>query len=112
MIKGKPIPNLSPLPGFSIGGVKLKIVEHGSGGLVAWASIVICGAIRLNHIALRRGNGGELFVTYPNKLTAKGNKQGYFFPISTEASEVIQEAILTRLATLAKAATDNGTQTK
>lgn len=86
----------------SISDVKIRIVESGSGGLVAWASCVISGAIKLDNIAIRRGNDGSLYLTYPNKLGANGSKHSYFNPISVDASNAIERAVFTRLSTLAR----------
>jgi len=84
--------------------VKLRIVEHGTDGLLAWASCVISGAIKLDNIAIRRSPDGSLFLTYPAKRTPGGESHQYFHPISVEASVAVQDAVLARLAALARLA--------
>lgn len=88
---------------FEISDVKLRIVDNGSSRLLAWASCVISGAVKLDNIGVRRGDRG-LYVTFPRKETAGGKKHPYFHPVSREAAQAIQDAILTRLATLARLA--------
>ncbi len=85
-----------------ISNVKLRIVENGVDGLVAWASCLIDDAILLNNIAIRRGRDGSLFLTYPAKRSQGGDKYHYFNPISVKAAQAVQDALLSRLAALAK----------
>lgn len=95
----------SSRPWLPITDVKVRLVESGSDGLLAWASCVVSGAIRLDNIAIRRGYDGGLFLTYPNKRSGPGDKSyPYFHPVSAEAAEAVQNAVLARLATLARAA--------
>jgi DNA-binding cell septation regulator SpoVG len=85
--------------------VKLRVVDTGTDGLIAWASCVVAGAIKLDSIAIRRSErDGAIFLTYPTKRTDAGDKYPYFNPISTEASKAVEHALLARLAVLAKAA--------
>ena len=91
--------------------IKIRLVESGTDCLLAWASCVVSGAIKLDNIAIRRSRGdGSLFLTYPAKRTASGDKYSYFNPISSEASRAVQDAVLARLASLAKAAAEGGAQ--
>ena len=90
--------------------VKVRVVDNGTDGLLAWASCVIAGAVKLDNIAIRRSRDGSLFLTYPAKRTNAGDSHQYFHPISVEASEAVQDAVLARLASLAKAAAAGGTQ--
>ena len=90
-----------PIP---ITDVKVRIVDDGTDGLLAWASCVIAGGIKLDNIAIRRGRDRSLFLTYPTKRSAGGEKYHYFNPISPEAGDAVQNAVLTRLAALARAA--------
>lgn len=88
-----------------ISDVKVRLVDMGRNGLVAWASCIVSGAIKLDNIAIRRGRDGALFLTYPNKRSGSGDRTyPYFNPVSTEAAEAVQDAVLTRLAALARAA--------
>ena len=83
--------------------VKVRLVEHGTDGLLAWASCIVAGAIKLDNIAIRRSRDGSLFLTYPAKRTASGERYHYHNPISVEAARAVQDAVLARLAALARA---------
>ena len=89
-------------PLVPISDVKIRLVENGTDSLIAWASCVIAQAIKLDNIAIRRGRDGGLFLTYPVKRTSDGNKHNYFNPISGRASQAVQDALLARLASLAR----------
>lgn len=91
------------IPQIPITDVKVRIVDDGTGGLVAWASCVLSDAIRLDNIAIRRGHDGALFLTYPNKVSGSG-KHPYFNPISSGAAKAVEDAVLARLASLARLA--------
>lgn len=88
--------------------VTLRTVEHGSDGLVGWASVVIAHSVRLNHIAVRRGRGGGLYLTFPVKLHASGERNYHYFPIDRFAAKAIQDAVVARIAGLADIAADDG----
>lgn len=88
-----------------IADVKVRIVDAGTDGLIAWASCVVAHAIKLDNIAIRRSErDGALFLTYPTKRTEAGDKYPYFNPISSEASKAVEDAVLAQLAALARAA--------
>lgn len=96
-------------PNIPITDVKVRLVENGTDGLLAWASCVISGAVKLDNIAIRRSRDGSLFLTYPAKRTGTESHQ-YFHPISVEASKAVRNAVLARLASLAKAAAESSGQ--
>jgi DNA-binding cell septation regulator SpoVG len=83
--------------------VKVRLVEHGTDGLLAWASCIVAGAIKLDNLAIRRSRDGSLFLTYPAKRTTSGERYNYYHPISVEAASAVQDAVLARLAALARA---------
>jgi DNA-binding cell septation regulator SpoVG len=89
---------------LSITDIKLRLVDAGTDGLIAWASCVVAHAIKLDNIAIRRGRDNSLFLTYPIKRTDAGDKYPYFNPISSEASKAVEDAVVARLAALARAA--------
>ncbi len=91
----------SNTPLIPITDVKVRLVDSGTDGLIAWASCVVSGTIKLDNIAIRRGRDGSLFLTYPAKLTPGGKKYHYFNPISSEAASAVQNALLAHLADLA-----------
>ena len=77
--------------------VKIRLVDEGDDGLIGWASCVVNGALYLNNIAIRRGRGGELVLTFPSKRSRSEQKYFYFNPITREAKRAIDEAILGKL---------------
>ncbi len=88
-----------------VSNIGIRIVQGGTDGLVAWASCVIAGVVKLDNIAIRRSRDGSLFLTYPAKRTANGDRYHYHNPISVEAARAVQDAVLARLAALARTAT-------
>lgn len=85
---------------LAITDIKIRLVEDGTDGLLAWASCVIAGSIKLDNIAIRRGRDGGIYLTCPTKRTDGGDRYPYFNPISKEASAILERAILQRLAGL------------
>ena len=92
------------LDALEVSGIQIRIVQNGKDGLLAWASCVLNDAVHLNNIAIRRGHDGRLMLTYPAKRTGAGSRYYYFNPISSEAADAVRDAVLARLAVLAKAA--------
>ena len=88
-----------------ISDIKLRIVDGGTDGLVAWASCVLSMAIKLDNIAIRRGADSQLFLTYPAKQSQRGSRHYYFNPISAEAAGAVEDAVLARLAMLVNSQT-------
>lgn len=97
---------------LEISQIRVRLVESGTDGLLAWASCVVAGAIKLDNIAIRRGRDGGLFLTYPAKRTAGGEKYHYHNPISRDAASAVQDAVLARLAVLARGATTEARESK
>jgi len=91
----------SSAPDIPITNIKIRLVENGTNGLLAWASCVVSGAIKLDNIAIRRSKDGSLYLTYPAKLTSGGKKYHYFNPISAEAASTVKEALMSQVAALA-----------
>lgn len=86
--------------GVTVGDIKLRFMEDGHDGLIAWASCVLNGTVVLNNIAVRRGRNGGLYLSYPAKVSATGAKITLFHPISAEAAAVLQAAIVGRVREL------------
>jgi DNA-binding cell septation regulator SpoVG len=80
--------------------VSLRIVEDGTDGLVAWASCILGDAIKLDSIAVRRSHNGSLYLSYPGKRTAGGSTFHYHHPISREAADLVERAIMSRIREL------------
>jgi len=93
--------------------INIRFVESGTDGLIAWASCIVCGTIKLDNIAIRRSRDGNMFLTYPAKLTPGGKKHHYFNPISSEAADVVRYALLRQVAILVdSAATESDEDTE
>ena len=73
--------------------IRLRFVENGRDGLLAWGSCVVNSAIQLSNIALRRDQEGRLKLTYPAKKTPSGVRYYFFNPINVEASEIFEKAV-------------------
>lgn len=87
-----------PVP-FSVSEVKFRLVPGEPDGLLGWASCVVNGALYLNNITVRRtANGIALF--YPAKRSKRDQKYFFFNPISREAKEALDSAILGSLKAL------------
>ena len=93
-----------PTPEIAITDLKFRFVEGGKDGFLAWVSCVVNGAIFLNNIAVRRGQDGNLMLTYPAKRTSAGSRFYFHNPIHAEAAAVIERAII---GTMQKIFTEN-----
>lgn len=99
-----PLPTRQPSNGPSaaeITDVTIKTVLNGRDGLRGWASVTIGQRYRLNQIAIREGPNG-LFITYPAKRLASGERRYHHFPVTQTAADAITKAIMTHLANLAR----------
>ena len=85
---------------FEITEVQIRRVEDGRDGLLAWVSCVIGRAIFVNCIALRRGRDGTLFLTYPARRTSHGKRHYYWNPLTCEASQALQRAVMSAIREL------------
>jgi len=77
--------------------VKIRLVDENPGGLLGWASCVVNGAVYLNNIAIRRARDGGLMLAYPGKRSRSDQKYFYFNPITREAHQALDQAILGQL---------------
>lgn len=84
-------------PGLSVSEVKIRLVDGGTDGLIGWASCVVNGALYLNNIAIRRTREGSIFLTYPGKRSKRDQNYFFFNPISREAKQTLDTAILGKL---------------
>ena len=88
--------------------VCIRLVEDGRDGLVGWADCVLYSSFKLCNIGVRRGYDGQLYLSYPRKRKhPDAPAHAIYHPISTEAAEAVRDAVLTRLAVLARTATAN-----
>lgn len=80
--------------GLRISEVRIRMADSAENGLIAWASCVVNGCLYLNNIAVRRGQEGELVLTYPAKRSRRDVKYFFFRPINADAKEALDRAIL------------------
>lgn len=90
----------APAPAPVISDVQIRFVADGRDGLLGWASLVIDGAIRLNDLALRRGQHGDIYITFPARISPAGDRRYRFHPISSDATALLERAILSRVREL------------
>lgn len=82
---------------LSVSEVKIRLVDGSEDGLIGWASCVINHGLFLNNIAVRRSLEGRIVLSFPSKKSNNALKYFYFNPISKEASETINAAIINKL---------------
>jgi len=82
---------------LDIGEVKIRLVDETPDGLLGWASCVLNGCVFLNNIAIRRATTGEIHLTYPHTRSRSEQRYFLFNPITQEASQAFERAILGRL---------------
>jgi DNA-binding cell septation regulator SpoVG len=66
-------------------------------GLLAFASCIVNNSISLNSIAIYSRPNGDFRLVYPLKILPNGKEINIFYPISKEASSIINEAIFKKL---------------
>ena len=77
--------------------IRIRLVDSEHAGLVGFASCVLNGAYFLNNIAIRRGSDGGLFLSYPASRSRQAVEHFHWNPITSEASQVLESAILGQL---------------
>lgn len=83
-----------------VSNIRIVSVKSGRDNLIAWVSCLLSGTMVLNNIGVRRGRDGELFLTYPNKVTATGARVTLFHPVSSDAAAVLDAAIVGKVREL------------
>ncbi len=73
--------------------VRIRPVQDGTDGLVAYASCRY-GGVLLNDIAIRKGSDGQLFLTVPRKLASTGRPHPLHHPLNRETADQFEDAIL------------------
>ena len=79
--------------------VRIRPVTNGNDGLIAFVSCRY-GGVLLNDISIRRDPSGNLFLTFPRKLSASGRPHPLHHPIDRETAKQFEEAILGTLRAL------------
>jgi len=65
--------------------------------LIAFASCVIDDRLYLNNIAIKKKQGGEIYLNFPRYTTQSGNEFPYYKPINREMYNEIKTALLNAL---------------
>ena len=81
---------------FKVTEVRIRLAAGGKDGLVGWASCILGGSVALHNIAIRQLPDGALTLGFPARFSRSGAKHYYFNPISNEAKQVLEDAILAR----------------
>lgn len=79
-----------------------------SDGLVAFASCILNGILRLDNIGIISKADGSYRLSYPTKKLSNGQNYHYFYPITKEAGDIIQEAITEKFDDLVKERINDG----
>ena|SRR3989344_696703 len=69
-------------------------------GLVAFASCVFGGMLRLDSMGIISRADGSFRLSYPNKKLGNGQSLQFFYPISREAGEALEKAIVKKYSDL------------
>ena len=77
--------------------IRVRLLDGEKEGLLGFASCVLNGSYFLNNIAIRRGQDGRLFLSYPAMRSNQSVPHFHWNPISREGSEALEKAILGRL---------------
>lgn len=81
-----------------VSNVNIRLIDNPTNGLIGYVSCVINDAIKLNNIRIQKSVEGDRYLVYPAKVKAlpNGEKQKYYFfnPVSREANEALDAAIL------------------
>ena len=82
----------SPLPITNLGIVLAPPAEV-EGGLLAWASVDY-GGLRLDGLAVRLTERGDILVTFPSKPKYRGRRQYIVWPLDEQTRDRFQTAVL------------------
>jgi len=77
--------------------VRLRLLDQEQDGLIGFASCVLDDMFFLNNVAIRRGSDGGLFLTFPATRSKGGTPHFHWNPITAEAANMIENAVLGRL---------------
>jgi DNA-binding cell septation regulator SpoVG len=76
--------------------VRIRFVPDARDGLIGYASVRYHDVL-LNDIAVRRDESGQLFLTFPRKLSATGRPHPLHHPLDRATAAKFEAAILGRL---------------
>ena len=84
---------------LSVSEVRLRLVQDGRDGLLAYASCRL-GDHHLDDIAVRRAKDGNIILTYPRRLSSSGTPHYIHRPVNRGMAEILESAILGNLRAL------------
>jgi len=79
--------------------VRIRFVPDARDGLIGYASVRYHDVL-LNDISVRRDERGQLFLTFPRKLSATGRPHPLHHPLDRPTAAKFEAAILGRLREL------------
>jgi DNA-binding cell septation regulator SpoVG len=83
--------------------VRLRLRSPGApGSLVGWASCVVNRTIKLDSIEIHRRRDGSLYLWCPTAGSRSGVAHRYFFPVTAQARQALEAAVLGALSTEAR----------
>jgi len=87
---------------FQVSSVRLTAAppEGVQGGLIGWVSLILCGSLQLDGLALRRTLDGRLALAFPCRTDARGQRHHLVRPIDDRARREIEHAVFRALGLL------------
>ncbi len=82
---------------MAVSEVRIRFNPTTGGSLIGWASCVLNGALHLDSMEIRRGQAGHLYLECPSLPSRKGITHPVFHPITRQARECLERAILEEL---------------
>jgi len=82
---------------FGVSEIRIRLLDAERDGLVGFASCVLNRSLFLNNIAIRRGPDGTMYLSYPAGRSNQDVQHFHWNPISRQASDALDAAILGRL---------------
>lgn len=84
--------------GLDISEVRIRLIDQPNGTVLGWASCLVNGVLFLNNIAIVRGEE-SIHLRYPfQRAAGSQQKHHHHNPITKDAQEAFDRAILGRLA--------------
>ena len=68
--------------------VRIRLPRRDAGSIVAWASCVYGGALRLDNIEVRRRPDGSPCLRFPTRESRGRRAQAYFIPLDRATREL------------------------
>jgi len=83
---------------FKVSEVKIRLADRSEDGVIGWASCVVDDSIFLDDIIIKKDVDERFFLTFPSKKSRKNSRYYHYFrPISIEAAEILEKAIIAKL---------------